>query len=315
MNPLVWLTDSVLLLFVVLAVSIGGLLVARSRARALSTVATSRTGIAQKRRSNPLAGLLRRATRSSADREIYEQEFFIANGTNPRAYILRTRLIALTTSLALFLIIGSWAVSLVVFFALFRFRSGRAESRLEKLRAGLLGEEVIPVAQNISANLTAGMSLTQALGETTRGQGSGGLATAIRRAMSDTRGLEEGMRAEERRAVQETIKEFFEILADGASVARQTAITAETLDKFAEINMRRRTSYQQALRATAQARGTRSLMGLMIPGVMVISILTAGADTMLRTFGGNISVIIVAALLNTAFLITNRQISSVMKGF
>jgi hypothetical protein len=196
-----------------------------------------------------------------------------------------------------------------------RFRSGRASGRIDKLRAGLLGEEVVPLAQSIAANLNSGMSLTQALSETSRGQGAGGLGTSIRRAMSDPRGLEEGMREEERRSVQETIKEFFEILSDGASVARQTAITAETLEKFAEINMRRRTSYQQALRATAQARGTRTLMGLMIPGVMAISILTAGSDVMLRTTGGNMAILIVALLLNTAFLITDRQIGGVMKGF
>jgi hypothetical protein len=316
MSILVTLSDNAGLLFAVLALMVAGLLFLRRRPRDLSpSAASTRKAVRTRRQGGPLSSLFRRIVRNGADQAIYEQEFFIANGVNPRAYLVRTRILSIGVALPAYLVTGSWAVALVSFVALMRFRSGRAASRLEKLRAGLLGEEVIPVAQNIAANLTAGMSLTQALGETNRGQNSGGLGTAIRRAMSDPRGLEEGMREEERRSIQETIKEFFEILADGASVARQTAITAETLEKFAEINMRRRTSYQQALRATAQARGTRSLMGLMIPGVMVVSILTAGAEAMLRTTGGNVAILAVALLLNTAFLITNRQISSVMKGF
>lgn len=316
MSLIVTLADSAASLFAILALCVAGLLVLRRRPRELSSVSTARRAPrARAKRGGGIAALFRRINRSGADQAIYEQEFFIANGVNPRAYLVRTRIIAIGVALPVYLITGSWAVGVVLFVALMRWRTGRANGRLEKLRAGLLGDEVIPVAQNISANLTAGMSLTQALGETNRGQSTGGLGTALRRAMSDPRGLEEGMREEERRAVQETIKEFFEILADGASVARQTAITAETLEKFAEINMRRRTSYQQALRATAQARGTRSLMGLMIPGVMVISILTTGAEVMLRTMGGNLAIMVVALLLNIAFVVTNRQISSVMKGF
>lgn len=311
---LVGLTDVSGLLFVILLLSLGGLMILRRRPRELVAGSAPRRN-QRARKGGLLSSLFKRVGVSGADRAIYEQEFFIANGTNPRAYLNRTRLIAIAITLPAYLLTGSWAVALVLFYVTLRFRGGRAATRIEKLRAGLLGDEVIPVAQNIAANLTAGMSLTQALGETNRGQGAGGLAAAIKRAMSDSRGLEEGMREEERRSVQETIKEFFEILADGASVARQTAATAETLEKFAEINMRRRTSYQQALRATAQARGTRSLMGLMIPGVMVISILTAGADTMLRTVGGNATILFVAMLLNAAFIITNRQINSVMKGF
>jgi len=316
MSILVALTDSIGTLFAILAFMVAGLLILRRRPRELSTVSTSRRSARDRRKGGgPILALFKRLRPSSADQAIFEQEFFIANGTNPRAYMTRTRLLSILIALPAYLLTGSWALGIVLFFVMMRFRAGRASTRLDKLRAGLLGDEVIPVAQNIAANLTSGMSLTQALGETNRGQSTGGLGTAIRRAMSDPRGLEEGMREEERRSVQETIKEFFEILSDGASVARQTAITAETLEKFAEINMRRRTSYQQALRATAQARGTRSLMGLMIPGVMVISILTAGADVMLRTLGGNLAIMIVALLLNTAFLITNRQINSVMKGF
>lgn len=315
MSILVALEENIQGLFLILALLSVGLLILRRRPRELSPATATRRAPRDRRGGGLLAGLLKRVRLSSADRLVYEQEFFIANDSNPRAYAVRTRTIAIVATLIVALITGSWAVSLVVFFVIMRFRSGRASGRIDKLRAGLLGEEVVPLAQSIAANLNSGMSLTQALSETSRGQGAGGLGTSIRRAMSDPRGLEEGMHEEERRSVQETIKEFFEILSDGASVARQTAITAETLEKFAEINMRRRTSYQQALRATAQARGTRTLMGLMIPGVMAISILTAGSDVMLRTTGGNMAILIVALLLNTAFLITDRQIGGVMKGF
>ena len=117
------------------------------------------------------------------------------------------------------------------------------------------------------------------------------------------------------RANQDTVREFFEILADGASAARQTAMTSETLDKFSDISMQRRTAYQSAIRATGQARNTRMVLTIMVPGMLAMSVLLGSFDAMFHTTIGNVLLLVILGLLMMAYQITNMLIDSVVKGF
>ena len=271
-------------------------------------------GVGRKRR-----GEQREAQRASIERNkvIAAQEFVDATGVTRGRYLRLAFLIAFAIAAFSFAVFQSPMLSFLAALSFFSFRTAQAAGRMQRLRAGLLTDEVLPMSRAISQSLATGQSLAQALAEAARGDRgeTSLLKTAVRRALADVRGLEEGLRDEESRDIQAPIKEFFEILADGASVARNQATTAETLEKFAEINQRQKAQYQLALRATGQARGTRTMLVAIIPFVMAGAILVSGPDLMLHTVGGQIIIGMVFVMVLLATGLTNRIISSVAKGF
>jgi hypothetical protein len=239
---------------------------------------------------------------------IDEAEFQAAVGTSKRRYTRRSYLIGGAIGAILFGFLQSPAVGLVAAIITIRVLNGRAKSKLDRYRARVITEEVMPTASSIAGGLASGMSLAQAISDVVRGQGDTAMASSIRRAFTDPRGLEEGLRAEIERAHHDVVREFFEILADGASGARNTAATAATLETFVDLNQRRRSEFQLVQRATAQAKGSRTIIAGIIPFILAGSIAVGGSDTMLHTMGGNAVILAVFGLLGLAIGLTNMII-------
>lgn len=257
-----------------------------------------------------------RRTRPMLDEQAaQEREFLLATGmTRPRHYRMMGGA-ALAGFLAGVLLLGSWGAGIGLAIAAAGFLNGRVNGALEKQRSGLLADEVVPAARGLAASMAAGTSLSAAVTDYARSVPETSLRTSLRRALSDPRGLEDGLRAEAGRPEQpSTIVEFFDLLAEGASTSRETAAAAETLERFAEVSQRQRSSYQAAMRVTSEARGTRTIIAMMIPVGMAVNFFSTGGSS-LRTPAGNILTVITAVLLYVSFLVTNRLIRSILRGF
>jgi hypothetical protein len=243
------------------------------------------------------------------------REFQLAVGMDRQRYL---RIVFAATAVAFaagFVLLGSWGVGTAAAIAAFGFLMGRASGAVTKLRSGLLADEVVPAARGLASAMAAGSSLTAAVGDFARGVPETPLRLSLRRALADPRGLEDGLRAESGRRDQAiTIVEFFELLAEGASTARETATVAETLERFADVSQRQRTSFQAAMRATSEARGTRSIVALIIPAGVLVNFFTTGGENV-RSPMGNILVIVTAILLYLSFVVTDRIIRGALKGF
>lgn len=262
-----------------------------------------------------LFGRRKRSAGAVALEAIDREDFIVTMNQTPEAYARVTRVIQLIIVVVGMLLIGAWGATIALLIVATYVRREIPNGRIEKRRNRLLADEVIPTAQAIAGSLSAGMSLSQAMSDVSRAAQPTALQSALRRALSDSRGLEEGLKTEEQRARQDTAREFFEVLADGASVARQTAATAETLDKFAELSMQRRTAFQAAQRATSQARNTRSVLTIMVPGVYVLGLTLGGGDALLKTFLGNVITLLILGFVFLAYSVTNSIIRGVTKGF
>lgn len=261
----------------------------------------------------------RRRQRAKEDAKIekrrYEEEFLIAVGQPRSRYVFRTLSIAFFLAVIVFIALGSFALAIVVFVGFYRWRMGRAKNRVSQLRSGLLSDEVIPAARAIASALATGMSLSQALADLARDEkNQSPLKRSIRRVLADPRGLEEALRAEEARANIDLVREFFEILTEGAAAARNTSVTANTLDKFAELNQRRQTNYRMAMLVTVQARGTRNMLLWIIPFLYFMGLFVSGSDAMLKTPAGNIITLAIAGSMALSLYITNRIINGAVKG-
>lgn len=249
------------------------------------------------------------------ENRLRREEFVAALGVTPERFRLVTLVLLLGLAGGLGAFTLSWGIALAAGISVWYFRQARMRASLERRRSRVLINEVIPTAQGISGALSAGMSLSQALSDISRGGTPSQLQASIRRAMTDSRGLEEGMRAERERTGSDILREFYEILADGASTSRQSAMTAETLDKFADLSMSRRSAYQAALRVTAQARSTRTILTFLVPGVFLMSVASGGSPDLLQKPIANIVVLAALGLIGTAYWITNLFIDDVVKGY
>lgn len=276
-----------------------------------------------RRAANPMRGSRRAAARSkrgerwhdSKRAAIRAEEFQAAVGQTRSRYTLITLMVTGIIALLVFVFLGSWSLTLISGGVFYRWWMGRANGKVSALRSGLSGEEMLPAARQLSGSLNSGMSLAQSLADLLRGGQDSGLKRSVRRALADSRGLEEGLREEEHRAQQDMLREFFEILTDGATAARNATITAETLDKYADINQRRRNRFQLTMRVTAQARGSRSMLLAIVPFMYGLGVMISSSELMLHTLGGNIITLLIVFLLGMATLITNRIINGATKGF
>jgi len=243
------------------------------------------------------------------------REFEMATGmTRARHY----RIVAIAAAVAFIagtLLVGSYGVGVALAIAAFGFLSRRAGNQVTKLRSGLLADEVVPAARGLAAAIASGATLTGAIGDFSRGVPETPLRISLRRALTDPRGLEDGLRAEAGRPEQAaTLVEFFELLAEGASTARETAAVAEMLERFAEVSQRQRTSYQAAIRASSEATGTRAIVALLVPVGMTVNFFVSGGENV-RSPMGNLLTIAAAVLLYISFVVTDRVIRGVLKGF
>lgn len=258
---------------------------------------------------------LRRTRVMLDEKAAADGEFLAATGmTRGRHYRMMAGAAGIAFLLA-FVVLESWGAGIGFAIAAAGFLNGRVNGAIEKLRSGLLADEVVPAARGLAASMAAGTSLSAAVTDYARAVPETALRTSLRRALADPRGLEDGLRAEAGRPEQpSTIIEFFDLLAEGASTSRETAAAAETLERFAEVSQRQRTSYQAAMRVTSEARGTRTIIAMMIPVGMAVNFFSTGGSS-LQSFAGNILAVVTFVLLYVSFLVTDRLIRSILRGF
>jgi hypothetical protein len=259
---------------------------------------------------------VQRRTRPMLDEKAAaERDFLLATGMSRGRHYRLMAGAAIAAFLAAFLLLGSWGAGIGLAIAAAGFINGRAQSALERQRSGLLADEVVPAARGLAASMAAGTSLSAAVTDYARSLPETPLKVSLRRALSDPRGLEDGLRAESGRPDQPaTIVEFYDLLAEGASTSRETAAAAETLERFADVSQRQRTSYQAAMRVTSEARGTRTIIAMMIPVGMAVNFFSTGG-TSLQGFAGNVLAVVTAVLLYVSFIVTDRIIRGILKGF
>jgi hypothetical protein len=244
-----------------------------------------------------------------------EEEFRVVNGMSTRRHSQRTMLIAGGVALLTFVFSSSIVVTVFAGVYAYAWYHGRASARVRKAREKSLRDELLPFAHYISRALERNGNMYEALGDLVRSDPATPLKAAIRRALASTRTLEAGLRAEEAYAGQKAVREFFEILSEGASANAKVATTRAALERYYELNLRVRTVYQKALQATSQARSTRIFMTGLIPFFYLISLVRTGPDLMFHSLGGNIITFCAFAAISIAFLLSNRSINGVLKGF
>lgn len=260
----------------------------------------------------------RERTRARAmldEKKAAAREFEMATGMTRTRHF---RIVAVAAAIAFIsgtLLVGSYGVGVGLAIAAFGFLTRRAGAQVAKLRSGLLADEVVPAARGLANAIASGATLTGAIGDFSRGVPETPLRISLRRALTDPRGLEDGLRAEASRPDQSvTLIEFFELLAEGASTARESAAVAEMLERFAEVSQRQRTSYQAAIRASSEATGTRAIVALLVPVGMAVNFFTSGGANVQSPIG-NLLTIASAVLLYISFIVTDRVIRGVLKGF
>ena len=285
------------------------------------TFAGQTIGYQRAQRSNRRAGRkaqtskLTFASRGLEERARDEEEFRVINHMSSRQYTQRTILITGGVALVIFLFSFSPVFTFFVGAYTYYWYHGRASGRVRKAREASLRDELLPYAHYISRTLERNNNLYEALGDLVRSDPQTPLKTAIRRALASTRTLEAGLRAEEAYAGQKAVREFFEILAEGASSSAKVASTRAALERYHELNLRVRTVYQKALMVTSQARGTRMFLTGLIPFFYAISLVRVGPDLMFHSLGGNIITFFAGGAIAVAYAISNRSINGVLKGF
>jgi hypothetical protein len=249
------------------------------------------------------------------ERERFEEEFKAIVGRPSRQYMNRGLVITGLLTLLIWFLTNSPVLTPTIGLGFFYWWRNRAYGKLEKARNSALDNELLPYARHISRSLERSISLRDALADLIRSDPETPLKRSIRRALSSTRTLEAGLRAEAAFAGQMAIREFFEILAEGATSVQRSSVTHQALDRYIELNTRRRTVFQKALQTTAQARSTRTLLLGIIPIMYTISTLRTGSDLMWHSVGGNVVTLMVVMTLVSAFVFSNFMIKNILKDF
>ena len=255
------------------------------------------------------------ASRGLEEKARENEEFATVMRTSPSQYNRRTLLYLLLTAGVTFIVTESIVLMISVGVVTYTWHHGRAAGRIRKEREKALRDELLPFARYISRTLERSSNMYEALGDLARTDPVTPLVASIKRALSSTQTLEAGLRAEESYATQKVVREFFEILAEGASSTSRMATTMAALNRYYELNLRVRTVYQKALQITSQARSTRMFLTGLIPFFYILAILRVGPDLMFHTFGGNVITALSVGAIAIAYLLSNRSINGVLKGF
>lgn len=276
---------------------------ARARGRERETAAWAKRISASFGQSNPEL------------RARFEEEFKAIVGQPSRDYLTRGALIAAGLFALMWILTNSPVLTPSIGLGFFWWWRGRAYGKLEKARNNALDNELLPYARHVSRALERSIALRDALADLIRTEPETTLKRSIRRAISSTRTLEAGLRAEAAFTNQMSIREFFEILAEGAASVQRSAVIHQALDRYIELNTRRRTVFQKALQTTAQARSTRTMLLAIIPIMYMISTLRTGSDLMWHSIGGNVVTLMVIMTLVAAFILSDLLISNILKDF
>lgn len=262
------------------------------------------------------SSLASRLVRSRARKRVNEEEFEAIMKMPYRIYFYQTLgTMAIGAAVSYFLL-GSWGAALLWSFGAFFWRAQGSRVKVDKARNESIANELMPDAIDISNAMLQGMSLPESVAALVRGiESPSSFKRSLRRALASANGAEAGLRVEQELAYNDIAREFFEILADGASTTRRKSTTADILIQFHDANSRRQQSFGKALTYTAQARGARNMMLALIPATLFISGLRMGLDVLFHTYGGNITILIIGGLLLCAFILTNGVINGALKEF
>ena len=274
---------------------------AARRRRAIAEMATKGRTVAEraeKRRRN-----------KEVERLLAEEEFVASIGIHPREYRRQTIFATFVTAALVIVATGSWAVVIAVLIAIPAQRSGRTVAIIEKARSRAASEDLVPAARSISALIGDGMSLAEAIGEYTRTTEGTTLQASLRAAIASPDSLEIGLRAEANKARFRIVRDFLEILAEGASASTRGAVTAAGIERFAEVSARRQAALRTTLNKTSQARLNRRLVLVMIPLSLMITSFQVGLSTFFGTFGGNLLIFIVSSMIGMAIIVSDRLIN------
>jgi hypothetical protein len=256
-----------------------------------------------------------------------EAEFKLITGKNIKTYQTQALLLgAADAAVTIFLTYGGDSNNMIFHFSpvltLFAFGGGyywyrgRGFGMVRKVRENALRNELLPFAKYINKDLRQQRRLMDILGDLVRSDPETPLKASIKRAMSSTKTLEAGLRQEADYTPlnQKAQREFFEILAEGSSTSQKSETTQQSLDRYYELNLRRRTVAQRAAQVTSQAKGTRIFFSALIPVFYFVSLSRVGPDTMFRSLGGDIITFIGCGAIAVAFLVSNRSINGATKG-
>lgn len=243
------------------------------------------------------------------ERRLAEEEFLAAVGVHPKEYRRQTTFAAFVAGAVTFIATGSWAMLIAVLIAIPSYRSGRTVALIEKARSRAASEDLVPAARSISALIGDGMSLAEAIGEYTRTTEGTTLQASLRAAVSSPDSLEIGLRAEAVKARFRIVRDFLEIIAEGASASTRGVVTASALERFAEVSARRQAALRTTLNKTSQARLNRRLVLVMIPLSLIITSFQVGFPTFFGTTGGNLLIFTVSTMLGLAILVSDRLIN------
>jgi hypothetical protein len=252
--------------------------------------------------------------RAQAESTLDAAEFEAAVGVSPSAYRLRTLVMTGVVVALTAFATGSWALMLLGGCALPYWRRGRARSKVQRARDSSLLNELLPAAEQIAYALGNQMQLGEAIRTVSDSSQPTPLQRSLRRALIAT-DLETGLREEMDTTNEEILREFFEILADGASMLQTTIVTRKTLDKFVEVNEHRLDAWQRARAKTARARFTRNSMLVLVPLAVGLTASTVGPATMFGSFGGNAVIMLAGLFIALALAVSNRMLNGVMRGF
>jgi len=278
-------------------------------------------------RPSPKKNLAASFERGLEEKMREEAEFKLITGKSIKTYQTRALLLGAAAGAAtiLFTYGGdsdsiffrfSPILTLFAFGGTYFWYRGHGFGLVKKVQANALRNELLPFAKYINKQLKLQQRLMDILGELVRSEPETPLKASLKRAMSSTKTLAAGLRQEADYTPlnQKAQREFFEILAEGASTSQKSETTQQSLDRYYELNLRRRTVAQRAAQVTSQAKGTRIFFSALIPLFYFMSLGRSGADLMFRSLGGDIITLVGCGAIAVAFLVSNRSINGATKG-
>ena len=243
------------------------------------------------------------------------EEFVAVVGTTRLFYLIRTVMISGAAALVLYLMTGSFVPAFWAAYFTGNYLHGRVAGKLTAARNAALDHELLRYAPHISSMLGSGMPLGQSLASIARSDPETPVKRSIKRALAPGRYLPAALTEEAEAAHQEAIRDFFDLLAEGASSTQREGTAKAALLRYTELNLKKRTGFRRTLGLTAQIRGTRNFLLLLIPAMYTVTLLNVGPELMFKTTVGEVLTFIIFGSIALAIYLSNFVIRLSMKGF
>jgi hypothetical protein len=220
----------------------------------------------------------------------------------PSQYLLRSIAYAAIAAAVIFFVSGSWGFATYALVGIPFMRDGGARGKVQRSREDSFSNEMLPFAQQIQDNLTAQIPYSAALKSLSQMPENTPMLRAMRRAVSSSGGLADGLRFEMNRFKGGVAREYWEILAEGANM--DPLVVAKTLAAFIDMSQRRRDAWREAVRGAIEARDDRRMIMVLGPAMLILNVVFSGGHTLLHTTPGNIMILVEGALLVFAMIST-----------